>query len=386
MRTLTSRTIRLFDLLVLAVLMALLVGAVVPGVSRMASAASDRKECFDHLRQIGQALMNYANENKGSFPRTIFTPGASPTPTAYTNPLAPHSFQPGGPAPNDVSAALFLLQRTQDIPSKSFICSAAPVGEPWDFGGKRPNELSNFPGRQYLSYSYANPYPSHAAIQAGFRMNRSLGADFAVAADMNSGSRTLSGVRPAATQLRMREANSRSHDGEGQNVLYADGHVEFQNTVFCGAMRTGGAGVERDNIYAAVPERGHPVRVNAPPQDAQDSVLLPTFLDGPATSPGAVQRAPSRAASPRPAPLPPAAAPSARRAPVGDVRIRQHQVHVTQYSAPPWVWVLAFGGAFVLIAGMAVFVIVVARSATRAAPAPSQAPRPPPLPPRELQK
>ena len=38
-----------------------------------------------------------------------------------------------------------------------------------------------------------------------------------------------------------RAFNSRNHCGEGQNVLYADGHVRFQ--------RTPAVGVDGDNIY-----------------------------------------------------------------------------------------------------------------------------------------
>ena len=69
----------------------------------------------------------------------------------------------------------------------------------------------------------------------------------------------------------MRQANSNNHDEDGQNVLYGDGHVEFQSNPFCG--------IQRDNIYAARQSGANPFLssgVVRSPYDANDSVLLPT--------------------------------------------------------------------------------------------------------------
>ena len=69
----------------------------------------------------------------------------------------------------------------------------------------------------------------------------------------------------------MRSANSTNHDGDGQNVLYGDGHVEFQSNPF--------VGVQRDNIYArrkSGANRFVSDAIVASPYDADDSVLLPT--------------------------------------------------------------------------------------------------------------
>ena len=58
------------------------------------------------------------------------------------------------------------------------------------------------------------------------------------------------------------------------NQLYADGHVEFQETPFSGMQGSGpGAAGFRDNIYTANREnRG----AQSPPKDQLDSILLPT--------------------------------------------------------------------------------------------------------------
>jgi prepilin-type processing-associated H-X9-DG protein len=72
----------------------------------------------------------------------------------------------------------------------------------------------------------------------------------------------------------MKFANSNNHDGDGQNVLFGDGHVEFLQNPF--------VGVQRDNIFS----RAHATLAgNSDPtwtetlkgsKDANDSVLLPT--------------------------------------------------------------------------------------------------------------
>src|SRR5690349_455101 len=81
-----------------------------------------RIKCASNLRQIGQALMLYANENKGAFPRTVFDKTKADKAVAFTHPKAKDPFSKEGPEANDVSADIFMLLRTQDITSDVFIC------------------------------------------------------------------------------------------------------------------------------------------------------------------------------------------------------------------------------------------------------------------------
>ncbi len=75
---------------------------------------------------------------------------------------------------------------------------------------------------------------------------------FVLAADLNPGT--------GAGQ------NSRNHERRGQNVLYADYHVEWKFTSLCG-VRIG----TPDDIY--INRAG---AILASPIDASDSLLLPT--------------------------------------------------------------------------------------------------------------
>ena len=288
-RTRRRYGITLVELLVILGIICLLISLILPIIVRTRHAGGGRR-CSSNLRQIGQAIQMYANENKGRFPRAMFD-GAGGPPTEYTAPLAPHPFRPGGPGPNDVTAALFLLARTQDMTPEVFVCPSVRDAEPWDFGGggRAARNVSNFPGRQFLSYSYANPYPTPAAAKAGYQLTYSLTSDFAIVADMNPGAPGATSAGPQSPRAAIAAANSRNHAGDGQNVLYADGHVEFQDTPFCGMLRNAGdaPGPFRDNIYTH--GSGATAGVRGAPVDALDSVLLPAAPDGPA---------PSRAASP----------------------------------------------------------------------------------------
>jgi prepilin-type processing-associated H-X9-DG protein len=270
-----------------------------------------RVKCASNLRQIGQAILLYSNDNRGPYPRTIYDPNHADHPTAYTGVTGTDPYQPGGPNPNDVSAALYNLLRTEDITSRVFVCPAA--GQHADvFGGGIHTALdqANFPSGDVLSYSYANPYPSEAARNLGYNLVQGLAPTFAVAADMNPGSAALLQLTPDSPMNQMRDGNSPNHGGNGQNVLYGDGHVEFQNNPFAGANRDniytyGDSGTD-PNINAALPTGGKGIWGS--PVGPNDSVLLPAAIM-PAPDPNAPAAPPAASGAPAPpaaaAPIPP---------------------------------------------------------------------------------
>jgi len=274
----------LTELIVVAGLIMMIATVALRAVS-LASGRERVTKCGSTLRSLGQALMMYSNDNRGHFPRTLYVVGAPPT--AYTGEACNDPFNTPGtkgtpPQANDVTAAIYLLLRAQDISSEIFVCPLTSY-EKDKFGGgtNTGQDRSNFSSkRDTLSYSMANPYPDAAALAKGYKWNSTLGADFAIMADMNPGGATLPTLSVNSPYKEIQKGNSRNHGGEGQNVMYGDGHVEWQQTSF--------VGVDRDNIYTVSSGRamGNSATIEGSPSWQGDSVLLPVvtvdpgYIDG----------------------------------------------------------------------------------------------------------
>jgi prepilin-type N-terminal cleavage/methylation domain-containing protein/prepilin-type processing-associated H-X9-DG protein len=229
------RGFTLIELLVVIGIIVILGALLLPALEK-AREHTNTVRCESNLRQIGLGLQLYADANHGNYPRTLYVPGAPLV--AGTDPIQP----------NDMSGPMFLLMRTLKLTPLIFV---DPYNDEIQYTADSPvlGNRSNFADyHKNLGYSYANPYPSKAAADAGYRLTSTRKAAFVIAADMNPG--TADG------------ANSRNHEGEGQNVLFADGHAEW----WTGTK----AGINKDDIYmnkAGV--------VYGSPLDAADDVLLP---------------------------------------------------------------------------------------------------------------
>ena len=263
--------------------------------------AAERTICARNLAQLGQAMLLWAGEHDGFLPDCgAASPfgGAVPKDGRHF----PSRFDaPGTCAWPDVRAVgnqanLWLLVREGYADARLFVCpatsdkpslNASGDADVMGFLAMDPATGRATPPEDYFlkrvaagrcSYSYQNQF-AHPATDPAVSDPRNATthrhlhpADLAILADRNPYTRPdLRMLRqPILSPDAAPEANSLNHHGRGQNVLYLEGHVAWQTTPRCGAVRPGG---DRDNIYW--PDAGRPDDPENVPRSVWDSFLVP---------------------------------------------------------------------------------------------------------------
>src|SRR5882757_6218907 len=112
----------LVELLVVIGIIAILIAILLPALNA-AKERANRVKCASHLRQLGQAISVYANDNRNQYPRVRYIQGGIAR--FFTGSRSDNPFATGDPVPNDVTAALFLLVRNKLLTLDVFICPSS---------------------------------------------------------------------------------------------------------------------------------------------------------------------------------------------------------------------------------------------------------------------
>jgi prepilin-type N-terminal cleavage/methylation domain-containing protein len=273
----------LIELLVVVAIIALLISILLPSLARAREIAK-RAVCASNLRGVGQAMKVYSNDNTDWFPCAPFDDTTSDTEGGnnvfYVGYLGANITVPlttdleGFVHP---SRSLFMLIIDGSCTPKQFNCPSAGDGED-DLrnymttpatAAQVGKDRFDFRGYPFLSYGYQMPFGPKA------RPNENLSSQMALMADKGpffEAGAAASGGFPGDVADQSKQGialsdgpgnslnlgndeteilslsaekwaliNSQNHAGEGENVLFADSHVEFCKRPI--------VGVNYDNIY-----------------------------------------------------------------------------------------------------------------------------------------
>ena len=293
-----SKTKKLaFVEVLVVVLVCLFILAILLLVGHRYRANALRVECGKNLFEIGKATRVYTDDYEGEFPRaggrnTIWS-SRIPQWMAKNRFVAYGLPADGSSGKATITSSLYLLVKYAGVSPKSFVCPGdkgttefRPADEGvldrelidlWDFGPEP---------REHCSYSYHMPYGLYyygpnPVYYGQFSLTTSSESGMAITADPNPWISSPAGkgkdpfllgrFNPYGDRKLINIGNAITHQENGQNVLFVDGHVGFEKSPFCG--------IDDDNIYTFwnggdIRIGGYPVPGLTSPTDILDSLLV----------------------------------------------------------------------------------------------------------------
>lgn len=249
----TRKGFTLIELIVVIAIIAMLLAILMPSIGKPKLIAM-RIICETNLKGLGTAMTVYSNDYDDNYPQL---PGTGPwsKELGFDFFLEKPDFKPGSTQANTtrtIPASWYLLVKYADVSCRGFVC---PVSDQEEFDGRNPQnrdfvDLWDFGPNPYKHISYAihNPYGK-------FPANARRPESFAVAADMNPWFKIGDIVSPAVNKelpqiIKLNDkttwilGSSLNHPKRkirGQNIIWADGHVNFEPLP--------NVGVDKDNIF-----------------------------------------------------------------------------------------------------------------------------------------
>jgi hypothetical protein len=262
---------------------------VLPALSRNRQ-LSFRMACGTNLSSLGKAMIIYSNDYDDELPRS----GGRNSVWAAVIPdwRGANRFQAYGMAADgsggtgSISSCLYLLVKYAEVKPESFVCKGDsgttefdPADPPHNAGDRDLVELWDFGtgptwgAGHHCSYSYHMPFGLYA-LTALSEPGMPVAADRNPWMDSPAGAaKSMAGPPPfspyGGTEA-IKVGNAIAHQEDGQNVLFLDSHVTFENRSFCG--------IYDDNIYTYWDggdiRRGGMPMVGTEPASRLDSLLV----------------------------------------------------------------------------------------------------------------
>ena len=230
--------------LLLVPVVALLISILLPSLARSRELAR-RTVCGANLLSMGTGFSTYGSESSWPAP-PHWSDSDRDRPVTYVGAIGDQ----GG-----ISTTAWIWNLVvQDIISPRAIVCPSSQDAPWVVPD--PENYKDVAAYRHCSYGIQVPFGKYGAPHSDRHQQMGLAADKGPFGAVADGPYTASPNRPALSTLGRgagrndwRWYNSPNHggfeDGEGQNVLYPDGHVEWHSKPL--------AGVKDDNIYTAWP-------------------------------------------------------------------------------------------------------------------------------------
>ena len=272
-RRIRTKGFTLIELLVVVAIIALLISILLPSLARARELAK-RAVCAANLRGIGQSAYIYSNDYNERFP--VDLGGASPA--GGTDPGVQFSGQMAQDATTSASEdltnatgvsvgrSLFLLIIEGATSPGQFICPSSSDTKDdlrnEDTGNPTAANVGvdrfDFKSYNNLSYGYQMPLSRVAPPSTSLDVRMALAADKGPYFQGESMAFKTAAVEPLtglddppsnaldANNTDWEQWNSPNHGQEGQQILFVDGHVDFE--------RTPAQGPDNDNIYTYADE------------------------------------------------------------------------------------------------------------------------------------